>query len=97
MCSSVTSVLSPRTTRPDAIASAAAMSFLCKQKLDIDLPIYYSGIIGRAENIAVVDMLKDVHYRAPAPYETVNIALVDVQPPTWHPAPTSPPLLTSIT
>ncbi len=69
---------------PDAIASAAAMSFLCKQKLDIDLPIYYSGIIGRAENIAVVDMLKDVCIieRLPHIEETVNIALVDVQPNT---------------
>ncbi len=67
---------------PDSIASAAALHYLLEQKLGIEARIAYGGIIGRAENRALVNYLK----RPIRPLtgadltQTAHIALVDTQP-----------------
>ena len=67
---------------PDAVASAAALQFLVKTVWQIDCRIAYDGIIGRAENKALVNYLNSplqpLHQ-----LESPNdwpIALVDTQP-----------------
>src|SRR5262245_31587613 len=45
---------------PDAIASAVALSYLLANKLNIEAPIGYKGIIGRAENRALIRYLQSV-------------------------------------
>jgi len=42
---------------PDAVASAAALQYLLLHKLDLPAEIVYEGIIGRAENKALVNFL----------------------------------------
>jgi nanoRNase/pAp phosphatase (c-di-AMP/oligoRNAs hydrolase) len=71
---------------PDAIASALALSHLLTEKLSIQARLVYTGIIGRAENRAMVEYL-----RSPLRYpgtsdlrESVPIALVDTQPGTGN-------------
>ena len=67
---------------PDALASALALKYLAQKQNDIKVSIAYGGIIGRAENRAMVRELK-------IPLKNVNrirferynrIALVDTQP-----------------
>jgi nanoRNase/pAp phosphatase (c-di-AMP/oligoRNAs hydrolase) len=67
---------------PDAIASAVALQYILRQKLGVQARIAYSGIIGRAENKALVrylgsrlKLLTNADLRRSAP-----IALVDTQP-----------------
>jgi len=67
---------------PDAIASAVALRYLLEQKLSLTAKIAYTGIIGRAENRALIryldyplERLVAADLRAGAP-----IALVDAQP-----------------
>ena len=43
---------------PDAIASAVALSYLLANQLNIEAPIGYKGIIGRAENRALIRYLR---------------------------------------
>ncbi|MBW3670363.1 MAG: hypothetical protein KY432_01685 [Acidobacteria bacterium] len=42
---------------PDSIASAAAMAHLLREKRGTDATLAYSGIVGRAENRAMVEQL----------------------------------------
>ena len=67
---------------PDAIASAVALRHLLAQRLGVEVNIAYKGIIGRAENKALVRYLgyplrrlTGSDLRQPLP-----IALVDTQP-----------------
>jgi len=79
--SSVT-VLTHDNPDPDAIASAAALSFLIEQAASLPVSIAIGGIIGRAENRALMDELDLPFERV----ETIDvnhesaIALVDTQP-----------------
>ncbi len=43
---------------PDSIASAVALTFLLERKAGVDCRVGYGGIIGRAENIAFVKVLR---------------------------------------
>ncbi len=71
---------------PDAIASAAALQYLLAECLKIDSQIAYKGIIGRAENKALVRylgnplrLLTDLDLNPSRP-----VALVDTQPGTGN-------------
>lgn len=67
---------------PDAVASAVALRFLLAEKLGIDIVVAYHGIIGRAENRALVNYL-DHPFRALAAVDISRlsyVALVDTQP-----------------
>jgi nanoRNase/pAp phosphatase (c-di-AMP/oligoRNAs hydrolase) len=64
---------------PDAIAAGAALKFLLEKKAGLEVDIVYQGVIGRAENKALVDylgvplrQLPDENLRLPE-----NLALVD--------------------
>jgi len=67
---------------PDAIAGGMALAYLFQQRLDLAATLAYGGIIGRAENKAMVQLLAiDMHsldHVNPEEYEVV--ALVDAQP-----------------
>lgn len=67
---------------PDAIASAVALRYLLEQTLDLDVRIAYKGIIGRAENKALVRFLGRPlqRLRALDLRQETPIALVDTQP-----------------
>ncbi len=67
---------------PDAIASAVALRHLFAEKLGIQGQIVYRGIIGRAENKALVRYLDHPlrRLRASDLRESVPIALIDTQP-----------------
>jgi nanoRNase/pAp phosphatase (c-di-AMP/oligoRNAs hydrolase) len=67
---------------PDAIASALALRYLLEQRLDIVASITYSGIIGRAENKALVHYLgRPLKQLSKADWKLVShVALVDSQP-----------------
>ncbi|MCB0196287.1 MAG: DHH family phosphoesterase [Anaerolineae bacterium] len=71
---------------PDAIASAVALRYLLTQKSAIKSVIVYRGIIGRAENKALVRYLNFPLYRlARAQVEPcAPFALVDTQPGTGN-------------
>lgn len=65
---------------PDAIASAMGMQYLLREAWGVDAPVVYAGIIGRAENRALVrylnaplTLLSDEHLVRPT-------ILVDTQP-----------------
>lgn len=67
---------------PDAIASAAALTFLVETRYNINVSMAYRGNIGRAENRTMIDKL-DIHLKQ---FNRVRlkkydcIALVDGQP-----------------
>ena len=67
---------------PDAIASAAALSYLVEKKHSIEISIAYGGLIGRAENRAMVKKLdlrmKNYNRIKRSKYDC--LALVDGQP-----------------
>lgn len=67
---------------PDAIASAVALKHLLQEKLSVTSQIAYKGIIGRAENKALVRYLNQPLRRLmPADLNgAAPIALVDTQP-----------------
>lgn len=67
---------------PDAIASAVALRHLLLEKLDVKAQIAYHGIIGRAENRALVRYLGHPLSRLTAAdlRQLDTIALVDAQP-----------------
>lgn len=71
---------------PDALASAFALAHLLQQCLGVDAAVAFSGVIGRAENRAMVQVLGIV----PQPLSTVDVstfdalALVDSQPGTGN-------------
>ncbi|MDT8304640.1 MAG: DHHA1 domain-containing protein [Anaerolineae bacterium] len=67
---------------PDAVASGAALRFLLDEALGIDSQIAYRGVIGRAENRALVDYL-DVALEnlPPQPVQSEwPVAVIDTQP-----------------
>ncbi|MFZ0546419.1 MAG: bifunctional oligoribonuclease/PAP phosphatase NrnA [Candidatus Promineifilaceae bacterium] len=64
---------------PDAIASGAALKYLLERKVGLQAEVVYQGVIGRAENKALVDYL-DVPLRQlpdENPQLPENLALVD--------------------
>jgi nanoRNase/pAp phosphatase (c-di-AMP/oligoRNAs hydrolase) len=79
---------------PDAIASAVALRHLLAQKLGVKSQIAYEGMIGRAENRALVRFLgrplrrlaaSDLPVQAGTPgKQATAVALVDTQPGTGH-------------
>ena len=79
---------------PDAIASAVALCQLLADKLGIESQIAYRGIIGRAENKALVRYLDYPLQRLTGAHlaQCNAIALVDTQPGTGNnPLSTNPP------
>lgn len=73
---------------PDALASAAAMKLLLEKKRGIRSTIGYSGIIGRAENRAMVRLLGlPIHHLSRLNLDEYRyIALMDAQPHTGNTA-----------
>lgn len=71
---------------PDALASAAAMKLLLEAKRQIRATIGYSGIIGRAENRAMVRLLAlPIHHLNDLNLDEYRyIALMDAQPHTGN-------------
>jgi nanoRNase/pAp phosphatase (c-di-AMP/oligoRNAs hydrolase) len=67
---------------PDSIASAVGLRFLLQQRAGIDAHIGYGGIIGRAENIAFVKVLRlPIAPISQIVFEEYELlALVDTQP-----------------
>ncbi|MBN1581763.1 MAG: DHH family phosphoesterase [Anaerolineae bacterium] len=66
---------------PDAIASAVALRYLFAQQLDVIVHIAYRGIIGRAENKALVRYLdRPLRRLTGTDLRRVPIVLVDTQP-----------------
>ncbi len=67
---------------PDCLASAVALAFLLEHRTSVEARVAYGGIIGRAENIAFVKVLKlpvaPVSQIVFSDYDLV--ALVDTQP-----------------
>jgi len=67
---------------PDAIASAVALRYLLAEKLDLEAQIAYYGVIGRAENKALVRYL--VHPLRPLIDSDLSpsksVAIIDTQP-----------------
>ncbi len=67
---------------PDCIASGQALKILLKEKFGINSTILYGGIVGRAENVALIQRCK-IHL---TPVEKVNLrkirycCLLDTQP-----------------
>ena len=64
---------------PDALASAAALQYLLAQKSTTRCKIFYGGIVGRAENKALVKYM-NLAITAKENTETWPIALIDTQP-----------------
>ena len=71
---------------PDAIGSALALAYLIREKLGTNGLVAYSGIIGRAENKALVRYLdQPLHRLASSDLEIIRpVALVDTQPGTGN-------------
>lgn len=75
---------------PDAIASAMALKYLAEQRHGIATTIRYEGIVGRAENRALVSYLRNPMKRLVTADLTnaSHIALIDTQPGAGnHPLP----------
>ena len=75
-------ILSHNNPDPDAIASAVALRHLLTHRLDVEAHIAYRGIIGRAENRALVCYLGHPLRRLSGPglHRSDAIAPVDAQP-----------------
>ncbi|MBC8509173.1 MAG: DHH family phosphoesterase [Chloroflexi bacterium] len=67
---------------PDAIAAAVGLRYLLVEKFAIEARIAYHGIIGRAENKALVRYLKNPSHKLNSSElgKGIPIALVDTQP-----------------
>lgn len=67
---------------PDAIASAVALCYLLAERLGMEGYIVYKGVIGRAENKALVRYLGYPLQRLTGPdlHQSAPVALVDTQP-----------------
>jgi len=71
---------------PDAIASAAALAFLLRESAEVETRLAFGGIVGRAENRALIGELGADFQRMGAleiPASTL-VALVDTQPRTGN-------------
>jgi nanoRNase/pAp phosphatase (c-di-AMP/oligoRNAs hydrolase) len=67
---------------PDAIAAGAALKYLLEEKTELAVDIVYRGVIGRAENKALVQYL-DIPMQVIAEESTLgadNVALIDTHP-----------------
>ena len=64
---------------PDALASAAALQYLLTQKSTTRCKILYNGIVGRAENKALVNYM-NLAIETDENTETTLAALIDTQP-----------------
>ncbi|OIO38507.1 MAG: phosphoesterase [Candidatus Omnitrophica bacterium CG07_land_8_20_14_0_80_50_8] len=71
---------------PDAVSSAVTLAYLVNSKFKIPTAVKYSGIVGRAENRAMIRVLglrvtplKDSDFK-----RGVNFAVVDMQPGTGN-------------
>lgn len=67
---------------PDAIASAAALQFILRERFQVKSSLAYSGIIARAENRAMIKRL-EIHlkqYNRIKPSRYDGLMLVDSQP-----------------
>lgn len=64
---------------PDAIAAGAALKYLLEEKANLQADIVYQGVIGRAENKALVEYLGVPLHRLPDedPDLPENLALID--------------------
>jgi nanoRNase/pAp phosphatase (c-di-AMP/oligoRNAs hydrolase) len=71
---------------PDALAAALGLQRLAQHELGADVTVAYGGIVGRAQNRAMVDNLKmglvPIERVDPSAFDT--IALVDSQPETGN-------------
>jgi nanoRNase/pAp phosphatase (c-di-AMP/oligoRNAs hydrolase) len=67
---------------PDSIAAAVAMRYLVGEMLGIECRILYRGIVGRAENKALLHYLGNPLSRLPVadPCPPLPLALIDTQP-----------------
>ncbi|MBN1642623.1 MAG: DHH family phosphoesterase [Anaerolineae bacterium] len=67
---------------PDAIASAVALRYLLGERAGVESRITYRGVVGRAENKALLDYLEwpltHLHFAQPCP--PLPTALIDTQP-----------------
>lgn len=81
-------ILTHHNPDPDCLASSAAMRYLLKRKRGIDATAAYSGIIGRAENRAMVRLLDlDFPHINDLDFDDFRyIALIDAQPRTGNTA-----------
>lgn len=71
---------------PDSIASAAAMQYLLRKLRDIESTVAYSGIVGRAENRAMLELLTlPIRPLSQTDLDQfAHVALVDAQPDTGN-------------
>jgi nanoRNase/pAp phosphatase (c-di-AMP/oligoRNAs hydrolase) len=71
---------------PDSLASAVALAFLLEQRAGVEARVVYGGIIGRAENLALVKVLRlpIVPVSQVVFDEHDLLALVDTQPPVGN-------------
>ena len=71
---------------PDAIASAAALARLLEEEAGVETTLAFGGIVGRAENRALIDELgvRFDRVRPEALPTSLPIALVDTQPRTGN-------------
>jgi nanoRNase/pAp phosphatase (c-di-AMP/oligoRNAs hydrolase) len=71
---------------PDALASGWVLRHLLRHKLGLRATLAYEGIVGRAENRAMVDHLRIplVPFAEVDPYRYDAIALIDTQPATGN-------------
>lgn len=73
---------------PDAVASAFALQLLLKRTRGLDARIAYSGIVGRAENRAMVELLHlEMEHVEEIDLDSIgSLALIDAQPHTGNSA-----------
>ena len=71
---------------PDSLASAVALAFLLEKRAGLEVQVVYGGIIGRAENLALVKVLRlpIVPVSQVVFDEHDLLALVDTQPPVGN-------------
>lgn len=71
---------------PDSLSSAFALRHLLREKRQLDATIGYSGIVGRAENRAMVDLLElDIEKLNESDVSRfAHLALIDAQPLTGN-------------
>ena len=80
-------ILTHNNPDPDAIASAIALQFLLAEKAGLACQIFYQGIVGRAENRALVRYLDyPLKYLVEKSdlFLEAGVALLDTQPGTGN-------------
>ena len=71
---------------PDSVSSAVTLAYIVKNKFKVPAVVRYGGIVGRAENRAMIRVLKlPVKHFTEADFRSgVDLALVDAQPKTGN-------------